>query len=278
LQAYEEAGAMMEQRAMNERWAGERRLALAAAAAFVLGVAGLSVVGARQAGALPSYKSECTTCHTAVASGVSAAPSTAAPAAGATYTVAIAINLSASGRTGYWIATSSPEGATVGSTGVAGGPGSQTSWTATMMAPATPGTYYYKVFGTRGYKGLSSTALYSIAVPSPPTPVPTPTPAPTPTPTPTPTPIPIAAVIKRVDPGKAFAGCIVVVRGSGFGTPGTVRFGSRKAAVSSWKARRIVCRVPKLGTRSMRVRVTVAPAGRARSNGVLFTVKVRRHR
>ena len=136
----------------------------------------------------------CTDCHPAAPAGatVSATPSTATPAAGATYSVTINLaGLTASGDTGYWISNAA---GTPTFSFYAGGTGTnQTTYTQSMTAPATPGTYSYLVWCNKGGtgNGQAKSTTYSITVPGPtPTPTPTSTPTPTPTPTPTSTPTP----------------------------------------------------------------------------------------
>jgi hypothetical protein len=150
-----------------------RRTSFHVAAAFSVAVIAVAlvvaIIGAKPAQATPDRTTVCTVCHSGTPTGsVTAAPSTTTPAPGAAYTVAIDVNLGGTGKTGYRIANSDAGGATGAWTTVyAGGPNApsgQTSWTANMTAPATPGTYYYKVFGVKGYAGSASTATYSITV------------------------------------------------------------------------------------------------------------------
>ena len=129
--------------------------------------------------ATPSKARDCTGCHGSgsVAGTVRATPSTTSPAPGAAYTVAVTAP-AGRGNTGYWIANSNASGATGSSTGARGGPSSAASYTATMRAPATPGTYYFKVWAVRGpdnSSGVTSFARYQITVriPKPAAPVPT---------------------------------------------------------------------------------------------------------
>ena len=107
--------------------------------------------------AFPNKQQDCTNCHGVLAGARTATPSTATPAAGAAYTVAITISANASaGDTGYWIANSTAAGVTGTTTGVYGGytgTGALT-YTAAMTAPAAAGTYYYKVWSVNG--GLDS--------------------------------------------------------------------------------------------------------------------------
>jgi serine protease len=129
--------------------------------------------------AFPSTEQNCTNCHGSgvVAGTVTATPSTTTPAAGAAYTVTITIATTSSGDTGYWIANSDAVGVTGTSTGVTGGPTSALTYTRPMTAPATAGTYYYKVWANQGPESASSAnfALYNITVAAPPTTTPPPT-------------------------------------------------------------------------------------------------------
>lgn len=145
-------------------------VALAALAAAVI----VGVVKAKPADARPNQQQDCITCHGdgTYAATVTATPSSPTVAAGATYTVAITISENPSGNfnTGYWVANSTAAGATGTSTGVYGGDdGTQQSRTATMTAPATPGTYYYKVFADDGPRdvGIVGFKVYSITVVAP---------------------------------------------------------------------------------------------------------------
>lgn len=299
----------------------------------------LSTVDVRPAQATPSRARDCTGCHGSgtVAGTVTASPSTTTPAPSATYTVAISIATSASGNTGFWIANSTAAGATGTTTGVTGGPSSATTHTATMTAPATAGTYYYKVWGNQGMDDGSAQTnfgLYSITVAAP-----TPSPAAsftasattgtaplaltfTDTSTNTPTtwawsfgngttstvrnpPVtylsagtytvtltasnasgastPVTRTITVTAPGQSIAhisglsrtqgtvGSRVRITGSGFGTPGVVKFGTVSARVLSWGGTRIVVRVP-AGISAHRVLVTVTPGGGTASNGIRFSV------
>jgi len=134
----------------------------------------LAAVIAGPASATPSKTTACTSCHSGAASGtVTAVPSTATPAAGASYTVAITNGLASSGNTGYHIAQTDAGGTTTTWVAVyGGGVGStQTSYTATMTAPVAAGTYYYNVWCVKGpasSAGQAKAATYSITVPAPP--------------------------------------------------------------------------------------------------------------
>jgi hypothetical protein len=97
----------------------------------------LAAVIAGSASATPSRTTECSVCHSGTVSGaVTATPSTNSPAAGASYTVAINIGLTASGKTGYHIAQTDAAGTSTTWTSVYSGTASQTTWTAAMTAPA----------------------------------------------------------------------------------------------------------------------------------------------
>lgn len=128
-----------------------RRISFHFAAVFsvaaVLVALAVVVVGAKPAQAVPSYKSTCSTCHSATPSGsVTGAPSKTTLAPGEAYTVAVAVGLSASGQAGWWIANN--DAATPG-VSIFGGPGAS-PFTANMTAPASAGTYTYKVWGAKG--------------------------------------------------------------------------------------------------------------------------------
>jgi len=146
-------------------------VALAALSAAVI----VGVVKAKPADAFPNKEKDCAGCHGdgTYAATVTATPSSATVAPGATYTVAITLSQNPNGtfNTGYWIANSTVAGATGTSTGVYGGDtGTQHAFTATMTAPVTPGTYYYKVFTDEGPSdstGVVGFKVYSITVVAP---------------------------------------------------------------------------------------------------------------
>jgi hypothetical protein len=125
-------------------------------------VAVVFAVVASPASGLPTYSAPCTTCHATAAVGtVTATPSTTTPAAGAAYTVAIATTLTASGNAGYQI--DNPAGTSVKT----GGPGTATTWNASMTAPATAGTYTYTVWVAKGKPsggGMAKSTTYTITV------------------------------------------------------------------------------------------------------------------
>ena len=138
----------------------------------IIAAAVFAAVTASPANSFPNKAQACTSCHSGAPSGaVTAAPSTTTPAAGATYTVAIKIGLTASGSTGYHIAQTDASGTSTTWTTVYAGGASfpQTSWTATMTAPAAPGTYYYKVWCAKGVDdntGMARSVDYRITVPA----------------------------------------------------------------------------------------------------------------
>lgn len=143
---------------------------VAVAAATIVGV-----IAAKPADAFPNKQKDCSGCHGdgTYSATVTATPSAATVAPGATYTVAITLSQDPSGtfNTGYWIANTTAAGATGTSTGVYGGDtGTQHAFTATMTAPATPATYYYKVFTNEGptdNTGYVGYKVYSITVAAP---------------------------------------------------------------------------------------------------------------
>ena len=217
-------------------------------------VAALAVVTAGAASATPSKSTPCTSCHTGAASGaVTAAPSTSTPAAGAAYTVAISIGLASSGNTGYHIAQTDVAGTATTWVAVSAGPGSQTSWTANMTAPATAGTYYYKVWCVKGpasSSGQAKYATYSITVPSPPV---------------------TNASLASLTPNHAQTGTSVTIAGANLGAAGAVRFGATSATTTAWSATSITATVP-AGLSAGATSVTVTPTGGAASNALAFTV------
>jgi hypothetical protein len=221
-------------------------LVIAAAALLAAAIAG-------SASATPSQTIVCTSCHSGTASGtVTATPSTTAPAAGATYTVAINIGLTASGNTGYHIAQTDAAGTTTTWIAVNGGPAAQTTWTANMTAPAAPGTYYYKVWCVKGpnnSSGQAKAATYSITVPVP----------------------SATATLTSLTPNRAKTGASVVIAGANLGTSGTVRFGATVATTSAWSATSVTATVP-ASLAAGATSVSVTPAGGAASNALAFTV------
>ena len=135
--------------------------------------AGLTVVALAatahpsDAQAFPNRNRDCSACHDAGGT-TTAQASTATPAAGATYTVAVTLTANPRGGTsGYAIV---PVTAGSGTTN-AGGSSAALRYTATMKAPTTPGKYTYKVFtnqGGTGSDGRASGTQYTITVAAPP--------------------------------------------------------------------------------------------------------------
>jgi IPT/TIG domain len=229
------------------------RLVAPLAVLVIVAAAILAAVLSGPAAAQPNRNTVCTTCHSGTASGtVTAVPSTSTPAAGASYTVAVTIGLTSSGSTGYHIASTDAAGTATDWVAVYSGISSQTSWAATMTAPATAGTYYYKVWCAKGKNdatGQAKAATYSITVPAA---VPT-------------------AAITGVTPNHAQTGASVVIAGTNLGSGGTVRFGTTTAATTSWSATSVTATVP-ASLAPGATSVTVQPTGGAASNAVAFTV------
>ena len=217
--------------------------AIVAAAVF----AGMT---ANPANSYPSKAQACTSCHPAAPASVtvSATPSTATPAAGANYVVTVNLaGLTSSGDTGYWIsnAAGTPTVSVFGGdTGT-----NQSSYTRTMTAPATPGTYSYTVWCDRGTKssGQAKSTTYRITVPA------------------------ATAAISSLTPSHGQTGATVVIAGTNLGSPGAVRFGTATATTSAWSATSVTCTVP-ASLASGAVNVTVTPSGGAASNARSFTV------
>ena len=109
--------------------------------------------------------SNCTGCHAgATTTTVGAIPSTATPAPGASYTVAISLTANPlGGMTGYGIVPVAPAiEKTFG-----GNTGSELSFSATMIAPAAAGTYSYTVWTSQGStdgSGQVGSKVYAITV------------------------------------------------------------------------------------------------------------------
>jgi len=203
------------------------------------------------------YTQDCSGCHGSGAS-MTATPSTATPAASATYTVALS-----PAPDGYWI---TGNGASV--------TGSNSS--VSMKAPAAAGAYTYTV-NFRNGNGGKTTYKITVGATTPPTtrppvtpPVTTPpvTPPVTTPPVTTP-PVPSSAIITRLSNSSAQSGDRITISGTGLGQAGVVKFGSVTASVSSWSTTRISVRVPRAGS-SSRVSVTVTPANGTASNALSF--------
>jgi IPT/TIG domain len=182
-------------------------------------------MGQSPAQALPSYASACTGCHAAGGS-VMATPSSATLAPGAAYTVAIAITATTGGNSGFWISGNGVS--------VTGGPAAGSTQSAAMTAPAAAGTYTYTVWANQGSPpGAANSVLYSITVGAPPVvnpPVVNP-------------PVSISH-LRALSPRHGDIATKVTIRGTGFGTPGAVRFDTVPATVPSWTNTKIVVRVP----------------------------------
>jgi len=258
-----------------------------------------ATIGPPAAQATPRAKN-CAGCHAAGGS-TTARPSTATPAAGAAYTVAISLAANpVGGNTGWAIVAVAP------ATGSAfgGNTSSALSYSATMTAPAAAGTYSYTVYTNQGGTdpdGQASSATYSITVAPvvtvppttvppttvPPTTVPPTTVPPTTVPPTTAPPVPptSTARLRSLSPTHGVVGAKVTIRGSGFGKPGVVRFGTVVARASSWTSTSIVVRVPARSAFTMRLgsaavpvwylrapsaSVTVTPRGVSTSNALSF--------
>jgi IPT/TIG domain len=238
----------------------------------------VATVQAIPAEAHVGYTQNCDGCHSAGGS-VTATPSVATPASGATYTVALRYTGGSGSNNGFWIS-----GNGVNVTG-----GSSTS--ASMKAPAAAGTYTYTVWVRAGVVA-STTYKITVAPVAPPTtttppvttttppvttttpPVTTTTPPVTTTTPPVTTttpPVPSTATITRLSSSHAQAGDRLTISGTGFARSGVVKFGTVSATVSSWTSTRISVRVPTVRS-SSRVLVTVTPAGGTASNAVSFRI------
>ena len=114
--------------------------------------------------AFPNKAQNCANCHVGSTSGATTAtPSTTTPVAGATFTVAITLAANPTGgNSGYAII---PVTAGTGTTN-AGNTGPVLSYTATMTAPASAGTYSYMVYTNQGSRatGQTGSATYTIIV------------------------------------------------------------------------------------------------------------------
>ena len=98
---------------------------------------------------------------------MTATPSKTSLSPGEAYTVQVAVGLTASGQAGYWI---SGNNASTPAVSLSGGPGTA-PFSAGMTAPASAGTYTYKVWAAKGKPGSGGMALsttYQITVGSAP--------------------------------------------------------------------------------------------------------------
>jgi hypothetical protein len=131
--------------------------------AVAVATVALTAAVARPAQALPSYKSACSSCHSGAPVGnVTATPSKTTLTPGEAYTVGVGVNLGASGQAGYWLANND---ALTPALGLTGGPATS-PFTANLTAPATAGTYTYKVWGAKGSPsaGQALMTTYQITV------------------------------------------------------------------------------------------------------------------
>jgi hypothetical protein len=177
-------------------------------------------------------------------------------APGAAYPVAIAITATTGGNSGFWISGNGVS--------VTGGPAAGSTQSAAMTAPAADGTYTYTVWANQGSPpGAGSSVLYGITVGVPPVvnppvvnppvvnppvvnpPVVNPPVVNPPVVNPPVVNPPVSiSHIRALSPRHGDIGTKVTIRGTGFGTPGAVRFGTVPATVSSWTNTKVVVRVP----------------------------------
>ncbi|HEX7536380.1 MAG TPA: hypothetical protein VF391_05185 [Dermatophilaceae bacterium] len=107
---------------------------------------------------------------------------------------------------------------------------------------------------------------------------------------PTTTPPVSSAHLRSLSPGHGVVGSRAIIRGSGFGRPGAVKFGSVTATALSWTSTAIVVRVPAKAAFTPRLKaaavpiwylrvpsaaVTVTPRGARASNAVSFRLDSR---
>ena len=133
------------------------------AVAVAVATVGLTAAVARPAQALPRYQSACSSCHSGAHVGtVTATPSKTTLTPGEAYTVGVGVDLSASGQAGYWLANND---AVTPLLDLTGGPATS-PFTANLTAPATAGTYTYKVWGAKGKPsaGQALMTTYQITV------------------------------------------------------------------------------------------------------------------
>ncbi|HEX7536012.1 MAG TPA: IPT/TIG domain-containing protein, partial [Dermatophilaceae bacterium] len=191
----------------------------------------------------------------------------------------------AGGNSGYAIV---PVTAGTGTTN-GGNSSAALSYSATMTAPAAAGTYIYNVFTNQGITdpdGQASSTSYTITVAPvvtvPPTTVPPTTVPPTTVP-------PVAgANISSLSPTHGLVGSKVTIKGAGFGTRGSVKFGTADATETTSTAHEMVVTVPAMDSNFLpmttvverevwnrharTVLVTVTPQDGAASIGVTFTL------
>jgi hypothetical protein len=143
-----------------------KKMSIPKIAVLVTGLAGailVATISPQAAQALPTFGVTCTTCHAAGGS-VTAIPSNATPAAGAAYTVAIALTNTATGNSGFNISLA-------GVSVTTGGPAAGKTFTANLTAPSAAGTYTYNVGADTGAApgGAASGTTFTITVGAAPT-------------------------------------------------------------------------------------------------------------
>ena len=284
-------------------------LATGAVVALLVASIGPATVASAHVG----YTQAATPCHSAGGS-VKATPAAGTKLPGASYNVVLAFT-GGSSPSGFWIS-----GNGVNVTG-------SSSTSATMTAPASAGTYTYTVWVRAG---VVASTTYSITVAAAPTTTTTTRPPTTTTttrpPTTTTTTVPpttttttrppvttttappvtsttappvtsttippvSTASIRSLSPTHGAVGTRVTIRGTGFGAPGVVKFGTVTARVSSWTGTSITVRVPATNYVSIvsndedgdsvlssgAVSVTVTPKGAAASNAIGFRIDSSHH-
>jgi hypothetical protein len=167
-----------------------KKVSIPKIAVLVTGLAAgilVATVSPQAAQAAPEDQRDCTDCHNpAEAATMTLTAPTAPLAPGSFYAISIAMSTvnSNSGAVGWWIAESDAAGKT-GKTATDcrdsstlvpsapacfGSPAQSTSFTPSMTAPATAGTYYYKVWMNQGPDDASSAnnfKVFSITVTGP---------------------------------------------------------------------------------------------------------------
>jgi PKD repeat protein len=142
-----------------------KRMTIPKVAVLIMGLTAavlVATINPPPAQARPSYGTTCSTsgCHIAGGS-VTATPSSATPAPGAAYTVAIVLTNTATGNSGYNISLA-------GVSILTGGPAAGKTFTANMTAPAAIGVYTYNVAANTAYPGATSGTTFTIDVKAPP--------------------------------------------------------------------------------------------------------------
>ena len=175
-------------------------------------------------------------------------PSTAAPAAGATYTVTISLaGLTSTGDTGYWISDAA------GTSIVLRRRHRCQSDVVHADHDSSAHARHLQLHGLvrAGYeeRRSSQSTAYSITVPAP------------------------TAALTSLTPTSGQAAATVVITGTNLGTSGVVSFSGTSAVTSAWSATAITCTVP-AGLSAGVKNVTVTPSGAAVSNALPFTITV----